>query len=747
MGRIAKYSRRAFLVGSVAVAGGAAFGVWEYKRQLPNPLRPGPGEATLNPYVLITGDGVTIIAPRAEMGQGTQTTLAALVAEELDVDWQQVRVLHGPPAAAYFNGGLLKGHATYTDGETTAMGAFLQAAAEVPAKLLSMQVTGDSTAMVDGFEKMRHAGAAARETLKLAAAQRLNVAPETLRTENASVIAPDGTELSYGELAEAAALIPPPDATALRPASQWKFLGREMARKDVPAKSTGTAAFGADVRLEGMKFATVRINPRLGAGMISHDASAALAMPGVDAVLDLGDGIAVVARNTWLAIQAAEAVEIEWEEAPYPSDTAGIMDTIRAAFDDKANAVMDEVGDVAAALGRGDLVEAEYQVPFLAHTTMEPMNATAHFTGDRLEIWCGSQAPLLVRDKTAEVAGLKKNQVEVHVPFLGGGFGRRSEPDAAVLAARVAVQMPGVPVKVTWSREEDMRHDYYRPAAMARMRGAVSGGRALALEARVAAPSVTRQFSQRLAGFLPPGPDKAHLEAMAEQPYAIPNSRIAGHLAELAVPVGFWRSVASSFNGFFHESFIDEMAHAAGRDPLEFRLDLVREAHEPSALLLEKVAEMSRWSAAPAAGTGLGVALSWSFGTPVAEVIEVQDSDDGIRITQAWIACDVGTALDPGIIRAQMQSGLIYGLSAAVFGEITFDQGEVEQFNFPDYDALRMNSAPRMEVAILENNIHLGGVGEPATPPAAAALANALFDLTGTRARTLPLGKIFDFAV
>ncbi len=747
MGRVAKYTRRAFLVASVAVAGGVGFGVWQYKRTLPNPLEPDAGAVALNPFLIIDQRGVTIIGPRAEMGQGTQSTLAALVAEELDVAWEDVRVEHGPPAQAYYNSALIAGHKTYKHDDAGVMTGLAKAAAEVLPKMLGMQVTGGSTAMIDGFEKMRRAGATARETLKLAAARQLNVAVSTLRTEDGAVIAPDGTTLSYASLAEAAAKIDPPGDVTLKPASDWKYLGRDMPRADMVAKCTGTAEFGADVRLPGMRFATVRINPRLGGGMVSFDATAARDMAGVEAILDLGDGIAVVASNTWLAMQAADAVEIDWESAPYPETTDEILQVIAAAFEDKPNAVPQDLGDVEAAMATATTIEAEYRVPYLAHATMEPMNATALFEpGERLDIWCGNQAPLVARDKAAKIAGLKKGQVHVHVPFLGGGFGRRAEADAALLAARVAVQMPGVPIKVMWSREEDMRHDFYRPAAVARMRGAVADGTALAFDGRIAAPSVTRQSMQRIAGFAPPGPDKEHLAGAIDQPYAIPNYRIAGHLAEVAVPIGFWRSVASSFNGFFHESFMDELAHAAKRDPLEFRLELAEAAHAPTARVLETVARMSDWKNKPD-GVGRGVAMTWSFSTPVAEVVEVRDSADGIRITRGWVACDVGTALDPGNIRAQMQSGMIFGLSAAVSGEITFDGGEVEQFNFPDYDPLRMHTAPQIEVQVLENNMFLGGVGEPGTPPAAAALANALFDLTGTRARELPLSKSFDFLV
>ncbi len=744
MGRIRKYTRRAFIVSSAAVAGGVAFGVYMAKKPLENPLKPEAGAVTLNPYLIIDQEGVTIIAPRAEMGQGVQSTLAALVAEELDVAWEDVRVLHGPAAQAYYNGALITGHAEYEDGKRTAWQEFVRDAMDVVPKTLGLQVTGGSTAMIDAFEKMRMAGATAREALKLAAAERLSGA---LRTENGQVIGADGSAIAYAELAEAAAKITPPGDVTLRPASQWKYLGRDMPRVDMVAKSTGTAQFGADVRLEGMRFATLRINPRLGAGMKSFDASAAEKMAGVERVIDLGNGIAVVASNTWLAFQAADAVDIEWEEAPYPATTDGLFAAIEASLDESPNSTLRDDGDTSVTPDGATEISADYRVPYLAHATMEPMNATALFTGDALEIWCGNQAPLVLADKAADAAGLSADQVTVHTLFMGGGFGRRAEADVAILAAKVASAMPDVPVKVMWSREEDMRHDFYRPAAIARMKGAVKDGKAVLFDARIAAPSVSKQSMSRIMGFAPPGPDPAHVEGAANQPYDITNYRVAGHLADVDVPVGFWRSVGNSFNGFFHESFIDELAHAAGADPLQFRFDHIAPLSPPTAKLLNAVREMSGWSGKTPDGIGRGVAVTWSFGTPVAQVIEVADSDAGIRITKAWIACDVGTALDPRNIRAQMEGGMIYGLSAAVHGEITFADGEVEQENFPDYDALRMGTVPVTQVQVFENNMHMGGVGEPGTPPSMPALANALFDLTGKRARELPLSKMFDFAI
>ncbi|MDU8911100.1 xanthine dehydrogenase family protein molybdopterin-binding subunit [Aestuariicoccus sp. MJ-SS9] len=743
MASIGKIVRRTFLFGGVAIAGGVAFGVWQINKDAPNPLRPAEGETALNPFVLIDGAGVTLIAPRAEMGQGTRTTWAALLAEELDIAWEDIRVIHGPAAKAYYNHAMM-GEGLPNKGYDAS--AFQQALGETMGslgKLFDMQVTGGSTAMKDGYERMRVAGATAREMLKAAAANRLGVAPETLGTEDGHVIAADGTRIPYTDLAAEAAGIAPPNVI-LREPDQWRYLGRSLPRVDMVEKSTGTAQFAVDTRLPGMKFAALRMSPKRG-GMRSFDGFDAGRMPGVERVIDMGDGVAVVASNTWLAQQAVDAIPIEWEDAPYPAQTDAMFAAIEAAFDTEPNSTMRDDGDVTDLPGGATELSASYKLPFLAHATMEPMNATAWITPEGLRVWAGNQAPTFVRDACAAEAGLSPDQVEVITPYMGGGFGRRGEMDFAVLATRVAKAIPGTPIQLTWSREEDMTHDFYRPAALARMRGAVADGQAVMLDAQVAAPSVARQALGRWIGFAPGGPDKVTVEGLFNQPYAIPNYRARGYLADLDVPIGFWRSVGNSINGFVHESFIDEMAHAAGADPLDFRFQLAKTEWRPAADCLDAVREMSGWTGSTPEGVGRGVAMCYSFGTPVAMVIEVRDEGGLIRMTDAWIACDVGVALDPSIIEAQMVGGMVYGLSAAISEEITFEDGMVQQLNFPDYEALRMPQMPAVVVRTLETNPHLGGVGEPGTPPAAPALANAIFDLTGQRLRELPLSKSVDF--
>lgn len=744
--RIGTIARRTFLIGSAAIVGGVAFGVWQVKKAVANPLVPGAGETTLNPYLLINADGVTIIAPRAEMGQGIHATLAALVAEELDVDWAQVTVLHGPPAQAYYNAGMIAAGLPSAEYSRSGFQVGLGDQIGALAKVFSLQVTGGSSSTRDAFDRMRHAGASAREALKQAAAARLGVAVTGLQTRSGAVIAADGTALPYADLAAAAALLDPPQVD-LRPRSAWRLLGTDLPRKDSLGKSTGTEIFGMDVRLPGLRFATVRINPGR-SGMVSFDAAAALAMDGVEHVVDLGHGIAVVASNTWLAFQAAAAVEIVWEPAVYPATTEAMLAAIAASLDAAPNSTLrddgDVDGDVDVTVDGGTEISATYTVPFLAHATMEPMNATALFTGAALEIWAGNQAPVMVLDRCAAAVGLTSEQVTLHTLPMGGGFGRRGEFDFAVLAARVAMAIPEVPVQVTWSREEDMRHDFYRPAAVARFRGLVRDGAAVMLHGQIAGPSVTRSALTRALGFAPPGADKGHVEGAFDQPYGIPNFRITGHLTDMAVPLGFWRSVGASVNGFMLESFIDELAQAAGADPLAFRLELAAREHAPSAAVIATVRDLSGWTGQTPDGVGRGVAFTYSFGTPVAQVVEVVDRDGLIRISHVWIACDVGTALNVPNIQAQMIGGAIYGLSAAMQGEITFAGGVAEQGNFNDYDALRMHNTPAFAVTVLESGGHLSGAGEPGTPPAAPALANALFDLTGRRATRLPLIKDFD---
>ncbi|NUB44576.1 xanthine dehydrogenase family protein molybdopterin-binding subunit [Fertoebacter nigrum] len=745
MSRAGKIARRSFLIGSAAILGGVAFGWWRYATPHGNPLETAlpQGAATLTPYVLIDATGVTIIAPRAEMGQGIHSTLAALVAEEMDLAWDQVRVIHGPASPAYFNAALLEEGVPFAPTDNSWMAETLRGAMHIPAKFLGFQLTGGSSSVPDAYEKMRLAGATARAALVGAASQRLGVAESALRTESGAVIAPDGTRLPYTELAVAAAAVALPREPTLKPRADWKLLGTSLPRTDMLAKSTGTALFSADLRLPGMLFATARTNPGLGGAMNSFDATAAEAMPGVQRIVPLPGGVAVVATNSWLAFQAADAITFDWAPAPYAATSDAMAADLAATFTpDRQDGRPRDDGDVDAAL-TGDLFSAEYTVPYLAHAAMEPLAAAALVKDGRLQIWTGNQLPTQVIAVGADLTGLPPESVSVETLMMGGAFGRRAEMDFIAQAIRIAMAMEGSPVLLSWTREEDMTHDAYRPMAMARVRGKVDGGRIEALDLQLAAPSVIASQMGRL-GFSVPGPDATITQAGWEQPYRFANYRVTGYRVPPGVPVGSWRSVGASQNAFFQESAIDELAHLAGADPLAFRLDQID--HDPSRKVLEAVAEMSGWGSPLPADRARGLAFCLSFGVPVAEVIEVAQTDGGIRMTGAWAAVDVGVALDPLNIEAQVQGGMVYGLSAAIRGEITFDGGVAQQANFWDYEPLRLPQVPAITVRVLENANKIRGIGEPGTPPAAPALANAIFALTGQRIRALPMGKSISFA-
>ncbi len=741
MGRAATITRRTLLIGSVAVAGGVAIGYWRYRTPYPNPLADNlpDGATALTPYVRIDQAGITIIAPRAEMGQGVHTTLAALVAEELDVALDDVSVEHGPASKAYFNAAMFEEGIPRPSTDEGWLARNMRAFSRVPAKFLGMQITGGSSSTPDGFIKMRKAGAAARQMLLAAAAARLDVEVSRLRTDSGAVVAPDETRIPYTDLAAAAADFNPPRDPELKPRSRWRLLGKSLPRVDAVAKSTGTAEYAIDVRLPGMRYAAARMNPKLGGALKSFDASTAEAMPGVERIVPLEGGVAVVATNTWYAVKAADAIRFDWGDAPYPKSTDEMLANIEASFNEEhRDSRFRNDGDIDTALIEADVVEAEYRVPFLAHATMEPMNATALLENGRLDVWVGTQGPTLVQDAAVRITGLEPENVHVHTPFMGGGFGRRAETDIAEQAIEIARAMAGTPVKLTWTREEDMTHDVYRPAAIARFRGAIADGLPSAFDLELATLSVFESQMGRI-GMSMPGPDVSIVQAAWDQPYAIPNYRVTGYRTPVMLPVGSWRSVGASQNGFFHECIMDELALAAGVDPIEMRLRLIE--HGPSRKVVEAVAEMSDWGAELPAGHGRGIAFVLSFGVPVAEVIEVAATANGLRLVNAWAAVDVGTALDPGIIESQVQSGINFGLAAAIMGEIEVRDGQVQQDNFHAYDAIRINQAPPISVRILENGARIRGIGEPGLPPAAPALGNAIYAATGRRIRELPFAK------
>jgi isoquinoline 1-oxidoreductase subunit beta len=453
--------------------------------------------------------------------------------------------------------------------------------------------------------------------------------------------------------------------------------------------------------------------------------------------------VAVLADTTWTAFKAAELIRFDWAPATYPADSVAQDATLQDAFANPQDNRPRDDGDVTAALARGVTLQAGYSVPYLAHATMEPMTAAAWLTEDRLRLWTGTQLPTQVLAEGAALTGLAADAVEVNTLFMGGGFGRRAEMDIVRQVIAVAKAMRGTPVLLTWTREEDMTHDAYRPMAAARLRARLDGGRVEAFDLALAAPAVMESQAGRL-GFPAPGPDAPLVQGAWEQPYGFAHYRVTGHRVPAGVPVGSWRSVGASQNAFFHESAVDELAHLAGADPLAFRLSQI--THAPSRAVLETVGEASGWGNPLPAGRARGLAFCLSFGVPCAQVIEVEMTQKGIRLTRAHAAVDVGIALDPRNIEAQVQGGMIYGLSAAISGEITFANGAVEQTNFWDYEPLRLDRCPDISVQVLENGSRIRGIGEPGTPPAAPALANAIFALTGVRHRGLPLARSVNFA-
>jgi isoquinoline 1-oxidoreductase beta subunit len=742
VGRIA---RRTLLFGSAAIAGGVAIGVYWYKRTPANPLLEelGPGEVALNPYVKVDQRGVTIVAPHADVGQGAHSVQAALVAEEMDLAWLDIRIEPAPPSIAYYNTEVV---AETLPVAATTEGIVASAArltGDIGAKFLGLQITGGSSTVPDSYDRLRIAGAMARQMLLQAAALKTGLPLADLKTKDGSVLTPDGKAMSYASLAAAAARVAPPDKVVLKPEAEWRYLGKKMHRADMTAKCTGTAVYGIDVRLPGMVYATVRANPRLGGRMRSHDAAAAAKAKGVLKIVPVTGGVGVIADNTWRAFRAANLIAFEWDHAPYPPSTAAMFEMASGCFTDHhRDSRFKDDGDVDDALKGGRPIRAEYRVPFLAHAPLEPMNATVQLKDGRLDIWTGTQVPIFIVRAAARLTGLAAGNVHVHEQYSGGSFGRRLEDDYVRQAVELAMAFPGRPIKMTWTREEDMTHDLPRPLAIGRMRGTVRDGKVEAYDLAIASPSVnTSQFSRQNLPTM--GPDTAIVAGAWDQPFRIPNYRVTGYRVPEMVPVSSWRSVGASGNGFLHECFLDELIHAAGADPLKERLRLCW--HEPSRKVLEAVGEMSKWGSSLGPGRGRGIAFTLSFGVPTAEVVEVTNTPRGIRIDKVYVAAEVGKVLDPVNLEAQLQGGVIWGLGHAMKAELTYANGMAQQTNFHDFEAMRLHQAPEIEVRALTNTPTIRGIGEPGVPPAAPALANAIFAATGLRIRELPLARQIDF--
>jgi isoquinoline 1-oxidoreductase beta subunit len=745
MGRIKTIARRSFLIGSAAIVGGVAFGAYMVKRDIENPLLAdaSAGDAVFNPWVKINVDGITLVTPHTDLGQGATAMQAMLIAEELDVEIDQVTTTPGAPAAAYYNTALAGETVPFRSNDNSFAAETMRSTMGAVMKVLGAQVTGGSSSVPDSFDKLRQAGAVARETLKAAAAEETGIAVGKLSTERAAVVLPDGTRIDYTSLAARAAQMDPVTDVSLRDPSQWRLIGKPTQRLDIAAKSTGTQTYSIDLKVEGMVHASVRMNPRKGAPMLGFDASAAEGMRGVSQVVELPYGVAVIADNTWRAFRALEKVEIDWGKAPYPAEQADHWTEVEASFvEDRLDKEWRNDGDVEDALSGSDVLEAEYRAPYVAHQPLEPLSAVVKVTADRVDIWAAHQLPRYVQQRAAARLDMDEEQVFFHSQFAGGSFGHRLEFDNIDVAVDVAAKVPGTPVKLTFRREEDFVQDHNRQIGMARGRGAHAGGKVTALDLDIATVSSSRSQSNRL-GVPVPGPDTQIAAGAWNMRYAVPNLRVRAYAVPELAPTSSWRSVGASTAGFFAESFLDELIHAAGADPMEERLRL---ANDPDArAVLEAVAEMSNWGSPLGPRQGRGVALVTSFGVPVAEVVEVTHTDDGIKIDRVWLTAEVGRVVDPVTFNNVAVGGVIWGLGHAMNSEITYSDGSAEQDNFHMAEGMRLHQCPVIEVRALENNPTVRGIGEPPVPPAAPALANAIFAATGIRLREMPFFNTVDF--
>ncbi len=727
-----KWTRRAFITTGVAAGGAVIFGVAIRRGDRSDEVRElvaPDSDSVFDVWLKIAPDNtVTAIIPHADMGQGVHTALAMMLADELDADWSTVRFEEAPAHKEFANYALARGYSTagmefpgwLID---SVDGLFFRAT-----QMMGLQITGGSLSVrTTGQVAMRVTGAAARAVLLEAAAAEWQV-PVSELSAASSMIRHDasGREATFAHFAPAAAALPMPDKPSLKTPDAFRIMGTSPPRFDVPAKVDGSANFGIDAVLPGMKHATVRAAPVFGGRVVSVDESSAREMPGVRKVVNLGDAVAVIADGYWQAKKALDALAVEFDDGGNGAATQdGLFEQFAAEMDRSAaeGRVEDDFvsGNATAAVdAAAQVIEAEYRVPFLAHATMEPMNCTAWVHDGRCELWLGTQNPLGFARQVAKAIDMEPSQVVLHNQYLGGGFGRRAFDDFAVQAARLAVDSP-YPVKLIWSREEDMRHDHYRQASISRFRGALdASGKAVAWQNHYV---------------------NKHDPAEAPHiPYAIADQSIVFSESETHVPWGFWRSVDHSLHAFFTESFIDELAITAGRDPYEYRRELLAESPRFLAVL-DLAANKAGWGERLAENMGRGIAIHRSFGTIVAQVVDVEIAGGKPRARRVVCAVDAGFAVHPDNLAAQMESGIAYGLTAALYGEISIRDGAVAQSNFHDYRMLRMDEAPDVETYIVNGGGSTGGAGEPGTPPIAPAFTNAIFDATGIRIRELPVSK------
>lgn len=681
---------------------------------------------------LTPDDRVYFTLARVEMGQGTYTGLTTLIAEELEVSPEAITPRFAPAATEYRN------------------------------PMYNLQLTGGSTSLATSWEPLRVAGASARVMLVKAAASVWEVNPAECRASDGRVLHPNGNEsLSYGQLVKLAAAQSLPDNPALKPRNQWKYIGSNRGRLDAEAKSTGAPIYGIDVELENMVYAVVTRAPRYGARVRSFDDSGARGMPGVLDVFEIERGVAVVADKYWRARKAQDKLTIEWDNSgALGLSSEEVFSSYHKAADEDPGESERSEGDFNGAVDAAERVlEASYEQPYLAHATLEPMNATAWYQDGAIEIWAPTQAPDLGRIAAARVTDLSPDDVTIHTTFLGGGFGRRLTNDYIEEASAIAFRVRK-PVKLIWSREEDTRHDLYRPAMLHRMRASVSEGQVTGWHHQVVGPQILDWYVRNAApaqypwapkflydtlgrvGLMAEGiatpKDHSAIEGAIEYPYRVSNIDVRHTHTDPGVPVSWWRSVGFSHNGFAVETFMDELASELGQDPYRFRRSLID--HEPRHLeVLDRVAEMARWDEPAADGRGRGIALFRSFGTYVAQVVEASIEAGEIRVHKVVCAVDCGQVVNPDIVRDQIEGGVIFGLTAALYGNITLKGGEVQQSNFHDYPLMRHDQRPEVVVEIIDSNESPTGVGEPGVPPVIPALGNALFALTGKRQRRLPL--------
>jgi isoquinoline 1-oxidoreductase beta subunit len=728
--RMGKWSRRGFItagvVGGTALVIGVAIRPGNQNGELA-PLVAGEGENLVNAWVKIDGSNkVTAIVPHSEMGQGAQTALAQMLADELDARWEDVSFMEAPAEDGYANYALGKGFIVGDAKVPEILVGSVDGLFQTVANAMHLQITGGSLSIrATGVYGMRVAGAAAKQMLLEAAANEWQVPVGQLKAKDGMIS--DGSQSApYADFAAAAGQLQPPYTPRLKSADEFTIMGVSKPRLDIPAKVDGSATFGIDVEVPGMVYATVSASPVFGSMVKTFNADKVIDMPGVVDVVNLENAVAVVADSYWTAKKALAEVDIEWQQVESNSiDSGKIFSQFQS---DIAKAIANGEVNEDVVIGQADaafesanrIVEREYRVPYLAHACMEPMNAVASVKDGQCEIWTGTQNPLGFRYEVAAAMQLEPENVQINNHTMGGGFGRRSNSDTAVQAAKIS-QHIGQPVKLIWSREEDIQQDHYRPAVVSQFRAALdASGQPTAWENRYV--------------------DKHEPAEAPLIPYGIDHQAIGSVDSPTHIPFGPWRSVDHSQHGFFTESFIDELAAEAGQDPYEFRMERLKD-HPRHRDVLALAAEKGNWSAPLGEGQGRGIALQESFGSLVAEVVDVTVKDGVVKVDKVTIAVDPGFAVSPDGLTAQMESGVIYGLTAAMYGEISIQDGRVTQGNFDSYPMVRMEDAPEIETHIINSMAAWGGAGEPGTPAIAPALTNAIYSATGTRIRELPVSK------